>query len=81
MARAKGMLPVVSGRPNGEELLTDELRRELQDQPEIKNIIVNATSQTDIVNKMKEFAPVSSNIHVFTNPALLVPSGEVFLKQ
>ena len=81
MARAKGISPVVSGRPSGEELLTEDLRRELQDQPEIKNIIVNATSQTDIVNKMKEFAPVSSNIHVFTNPALLVPSGEVFLKQ
>ena len=81
MARAKGMSPVVSAKQSGEELLTEELRRELQDQPEIKNIIVNATSQTDIVNKMREFAPVSSNIHVFTNPALMVPSGEAFLKQ
>ena len=75
------MTPVVSARPSGEELLTEDLRRELQDQPEIKNIIVNATSQTDIVNKMKEFAPVSSNIHVFTNPALMVPAGEAFAKQ
>jgi hypothetical protein len=81
MAKAKGMTAVVSGRPSGEELLTEDLRRELQDQPEIKNIIVNATSQTDIVNKMKEFAPVSSNIHVFTNPALMVPGGEAFTKQ
>ena len=81
MARAKNMLPVVSSRPTGEELLTDDLRRELEDQPEIKNIIVNATSQSDIVNKMREFAPVSSNIHVFTNPALQVPNGEAFTKQ
>lgn len=81
MAKAKSMSPVVSAKPQGEELLTEELRRELEDVPEIKNIIVNATSQTDIVNKMREFAPVSSNIHVFTNPALLVPGGEVFAKQ
>lgn len=81
MAKVKGMTSVVNTRPSGEELLTDDLRRELEDQPEIKNIIVNATSQTDIVNKMREFAPVSSNIHVFTNPALLIPSGETFTKQ
>ncbi|NDB81558.1 MAG: hypothetical protein EB127_02230 [Alphaproteobacteria bacterium] len=81
MAKAKGMTPVVSAKPAGEELLTEDLRRELEDQPEIKNIIVNAVSQTDIVNKMREFAPASSNIHVFTNPALMVPGGEVFLKQ
>ena len=31
MARAKGMSPVVSAKQNGEELLTEELRRELQD--------------------------------------------------
>lgn len=81
MARAKAVSPVVSNRPSAEELLTDDLRRELEDVPEIKNIIINATSQTDIVNKMREFAPASSNIHVFTNPALLVPGGEVFTKQ
>lgn len=81
MARARSVSPVVSTKPTGEELLTEELRRELEDVPEIKNIIVNATSQSDIVNKMREFAPASSNIHVFTNPALLVPAGEVFNKQ
>ena len=81
MARAKSVSAVVSAKPQGEELLTEELRRELADVPEIKNIIVNATSQTDIVNKMREFAPASSNIHVFTNPALLIPNNEVFTKQ
>jgi hypothetical protein len=81
MARAKGVTAVVSSKPTGEELLTDDLRRELEDQPEIKNIIINAVSQADIVNKMREFAPVSSNIHVFTNPALLIPAGEAFNKQ
>ena len=81
MARARSVSPVVSARPDGEELLTEDLRRELADVPDIKNIIVNATSQTDIVNKMREFAPASSNIHVFTNPALLVPSGEAFSRQ
>lgn len=81
MVKAKGMTSVVNTKPSGEELLTDDLRRELEDQPEIKNIIVNAVSQTDIVNKMREFAPASSNIHVFTNPALLIPNGEAFTKQ
>jgi hypothetical protein len=81
MARAKSVSPVVSSKPQGEELLTEELRRELQDVPEIKNIIVNATSQTDIVNKMREFAPAASNIHVFSNPALMVPGGEAFTRQ
>lgn len=79
--KVKGMSPVVSTRPSGEELLSEDLRRELEEQPEIKNIIVNASSQTDIVNKMREFAPASSNIHVFTNPALLIPGGETFTKQ
>lgn len=81
MARAKGVSPVVSAKPTGEELLTEELRRELEDQPEIKNIIINAASQTDIVNKMREFAPANSNIHVFNNPALLIPAGEAFVRQ
>jgi hypothetical protein len=81
MARAKSVSPIVTARPSGEELLTDDLRRELEDVPEIKNIIINAVSQGDIVNKMREFAPASSNIHVFTNPALLLPEAEVFMKQ
>ena len=40
MVKAKGMTSVVNTKPSGEELLTDDLRRELEDQPEIKNIIV-----------------------------------------